>query len=75
MLKKFRLKDKMAQPNGRNCEHKMKEHLIPKHLYDVQKLFPNGVGKCCKTNGPNNKLSKVTQDWLSKVAFKMCVLL
>ena len=55
--------------NGQNPNAKF----IPKHLYDVNKLFPEGVGKCSITNGPDPHLCKPTKDWLSKVTFKACI--
>ena len=48
--------------------------IIPKHLYDVNKIFPPGVGLCSIKHGPDNSLPKETKDWLSKVAFKMMYL-
>ena len=44
--------------------------LIPKHLYDVNRLFPTGVGKSSIKHGPDANLPKDTKDWLQKVAFK-----
>ena len=48
--------------------------IIPKHLYDVNKIFPPGVGLCSIKHGPDNSLPKETKDWLSKVAFKIMYL-
>ena len=45
--------------------------VIPKHLYDVNVLFPMGVGKSSIKNGPDANLPKETKDWLQKVAFKL----
>ena len=48
-----------------------KNKIIPEHLYDVNKIFPPGVGLCSIKHGPANSLPKETKDWLSKVAFKI----
>lgn len=47
--------------------------VIPKHLYDVNKLFPPGVGQCSTKQGPDLNLPKETKDWLSKSAFTVSV--
>ena len=51
-----------------------KSNDIPKHLYDVKKLFPSGVGRCSIHNGCDKSLPKETKDWISKVAFKVLCL-
>ena len=60
----------MSHSDEANCDPCVKPDFIPKYLYDVNKCFPPGVGKCSSKNGPNKDVSKETKDWLSKVTYK-----
>ena len=61
----------MPSTSESNTARTTKCNVIPKHLYDVKKLFPPGVGQCSIQHGCDKNLPKETKDWLSKVAFKM----
>ena len=60
----------MSELNVGKSKNQTTYQVIPKHLYDVNRLFPTGVGKSSIKHGPDANLPKETKDWLQKVAFK-----